>query len=384
MTAAKRLLTIGHSYCVRRNRELADAIARAGNGAWEVTVAAPDAFPGDLGPIVTRGDADERATLRVIPVHRARRIHLMTYGRALLPLLAQEWDVVHCWEEPYVLSAAQIARRSPPRAALVYATFQNIAKRYPPPFGAIERFSMRRARGWIAFGRSVEATLERRPGYRDRPRTVIPFGVDLGRFSPDAASRAALLDEWRWAEDDAPVVGYLGRFVEAKGLPLLLHALRELRRRGVAWRALFVGGGPLEPELRAFAAEHASRVHVATGVSHEAVPRYLRAMDVLCAPSQTTAGWREQFGRMIVEAFACGVPVIGSDSGEIPHVIGDAGLVVGERDAAGWTAALARLLTDDADRRALGARGRARAEAEFAWPVVANRHLTFFNQLLGT
>lgn len=384
MTAPKRLLSIGHSYCVRRNRELADAIARAGNGAWEVTVGAPDAFPGDLGPIVTRRDEDELSTLRVIPVRWARRIHVMTYGRGLRPLLEQDWDVIHCWEEPYVLSAAQIARRSPGRAALVYATFQNIAKRYPPPFSAIERFSMQRARGWIAFGHSVEATLEQGAGYHDRPHTVIPFGVDLGRFSPDVPSRAALLDELHWADDDTPVVGYLGRFLEAKGLPLLLHALRELRRRGVAWRALFVGGGSLEPELRAFAAEQASRTHVVTGVSHDQVPRYLRAMDVMCAPSQTTAEWREQFGRMIVEAFACGVPVIGSDSGEIPHVIGDAGLVVGERDTAGWIAALSHLLTDAADRRTLGARGRARAGAEFAWPVVANRHLAFFNHLLET
>ena len=71
-----------------------------------------------------------------------------------------------------------------------------------------------------------------------------------------------------------------------------------------------------------------------TDVGHDDVPEHLNAMDVMCAPSQTTARWREQFGRMLIEAMACGVPVLASRSGEIPHVVGDAGLLVDERDVA--------------------------------------------------
>ena len=73
-------------------------------------------------------------------------------------------------------------------------------------------------------------------------------------------------------------------------------------------------------------------------------------MDILVAPSQTVSNWREQFGRMLIEAFACGVPVIGSDSGEIPYVIQDAGVVVGEKDELGWIAAIAELLSIPASR----------------------------------
>lgn len=383
MNAPRTLLTIGHSYCVRRNRELAEAIHAAAGDAWRVTVGAPDRFPGDLGPVATERDRTERAELRTLPVHGARRIHLMRYGHGVHELLDQPWDVVHCWEEPYVLAAAQLARAARPDSALVYASFQNIAKRYPPPFGAIERYSMRRARGWIAFGRSVEAALLPRAPYAARPHAVIPFGVDVTRFTPDAAAGAALRHRLGWEADGAPVVGYLGRFVEAKGLGLLLGALDALQQRGTAWRALFVGGGPWEAQLRAFAGRHGDRVRVCTGVAHDAVPDHLRAMDVLCVPSQTTPRWREQFGRMIIEAFACGVPVIGSDSGEIPNVIGDAGRVVGERDLAGWTRTLAELLTDGGARRALGTGGRSRAEATFAWPVVARQHLAFFDQVLN-
>ena len=80
-------------------------------------------------------------------------------------------------------------------------------------------------------------------------------------------------------------------------------------------------------------------------VKHSEVPRYLASMDMMVAPSQSMRNWREQFGRMIIEAFASGVPVIGSDSGEIPFVIADAGRVVAEADAAAWTAEIARSWT---------------------------------------
>jgi glycosyltransferase involved in cell wall biosynthesis len=102
-------------------------------------------------------------------------------------------------------------------------------------------------------------------------------------------------------------------------------------------------------------------------------------MDMMCAPSQTMPNWKEQFGRMLVEAFASGVPVIGSNSGEIPYVIRDSGLVVGETDVEGWHCAIAELVEDRVKRDDLSARGLARAREEFSWPVVARRYLDFFD-----
>ena len=133
--------------------------------------------------------------------------------------------------------------------------------------------------------------------------------------------------------------------------------MRVLEKLPTPWRALFIGEGQLESALRQWASCHGDKVRVLTGVAHANVPRYLNAMDVLCAPSQTTRRWREQFGRMLVEAFACGVPVIGSDSGEIPHVLGDCGVVVGEADEAGWCKALADLLESPTRRHQLAAQG---------------------------
>ncbi len=334
---------------------------------------------GDLRPIPLEPLPGEAARLEPVGVYGSRRPHLMAYGRRLRELLRSGWDLVHCWEEPYVLPGFQVAWWAGP-TPVVYFTFQNISKRYPPPFNSAERYTVGRSAGWIAAGRTVADTLEVRPWYATKPHRIIPLGVDVEAFRPDRAAGAAIRRSLGWEVGGPPVVGYLGRFIPEKGIRLLTGVLDQL---GAPWRALFVGGGPMEAELRTWAARHGDRVRVATGVPHDGVSAYLNAMDILAAPSQTTPHWREQFGRMLVEAFACGVPVVGSDSGEIPSVIADAGLVVPEADEAAWAAALARLTGDPGLRADLAARGFARAHDRFAWPVVGRLHLDFFDQLLA-
>lgn len=375
----RRLLTIGHSYCIALNRRLANEMAIAGAGDWEVTCAAPEFLEGDLRPVHLERTDDEVCRLEPVPLHFSRRIHVMWYGRKLRRLMQRDWDVIHCWQEPYIVVGGQIARWAPRGAKVVYATFQNITKNYPPPFGSIERYALRRASGWIAFGKTVAEAQSSRPGYRDLPHTVIPLGVDLDRFRPDAEAGNRIRMELGWTESEPPVVGYLGRFVPEKGLNLLMKTLDGMDR---PWRALFVGSGPMEAQLREWADASGGRARIVTGVVHNAVPDYVNAMDMLVAPSQTRSNWREQLGRMLLEAFACGVPVIASDSGEIPEVVGDAGIIVGEVDAAGWSSAIAQLLSDAELRRSLAAKGRAHAEAEFAWPQLARRHLDFFEGLI--
>jgi glycosyltransferase involved in cell wall biosynthesis len=375
----KRLLTIGHSYVVAANRELAHQMAVQGRGEWEVTAVAPAHYHGDLRAIAVEPIADEACALETVPVRLDRVPHLMWFGGRTREILSGDWDVVHCWEEPYTFAAARIARALPSRARLAVASFQNISKSYPWPVSSFERSTMGRASGWIGFGETIRQTLQTRPGYGGKPSRVIPPGVDVERFRPDAASGAAIRQRAGWSAG-AIVVGYLGRFVDAKGLPRLMRALEKCRTE---WHALFVGGGPLEGEVRAFAARHPGRVHVQTGVPHDEVPAWLNAMSMLCAPSRTTASWREQFGRMLIEAMACGVPVIASDSGEMPFVVGDAGLIAAEQDEAAWTAAIDRLSADELMRRARGAVGLARVQARFTWPIVAREHLAFFDEVLA-
>jgi glycosyltransferase involved in cell wall biosynthesis len=377
LAAERRLITVGHSYVVAENRRLAHEMALAGRGRWHVTAIAPSVLRGDLRRIELEPIPNEACT--VVPVKMAfdRSAHLMGF-RGLRRALSGGADVVHAWEEPYVLAGAQIARRAPVSSTLVFATFQNIRKRYPWPFRAFERSSMRRASGWIAFGHRVADALGDRSGYAGKPTRVIPPGVDVERFRPDPAGGAAVRTQIGWS-DHALVVGYLGRFEPQKGVTDLIAALERAR---APWHALFVGGGSLHRDIEAFADAHPGRVHIATGVPHGDVPRWLNAMTILCAPSRTTAAWREQFGRMLIEAMACGVPPLVSDSGEMPAVVYDAGRVLPEQDPATWATAIDNHLRDAATLAMLSTRGVERARAYFAWPVVAKRHLDFFDVLL--
>jgi glycosyltransferase involved in cell wall biosynthesis len=86
---------------------------------------------------------------------------------------------------------------------------------------------------------------------------------------------------------------------------------------------------------------------------------------------------------MLIEAMACGVPVLASASGEIPHVVADAGVLIPEDDLVQWTETIDRLLANAERRSEMAACGLARARAEFSWPVIARRHLDFFTEVLG-
>jgi glycosyltransferase involved in cell wall biosynthesis len=379
--AKRRVLSIAHSYVVAMNRRLVHEMALNGADRWDVTAVAPTYFhgSGDLRPVTFESQGGEPCEVVPMRAYLTRMPHVFFYGWALRSLMAESWDLIHCWEEPFLLVGGQMALWTPRDTPLVFRSAQSIDKRYPFPFSAIERYAIRRASGWICSGRLVAETLGARSGYDRLPHAQIPLGVDVNAFRPDREAGDSVLRKLGWRRDGPPVIGYLGRLAKEKGLAVLQEALDQVN---VPWRALFVGDGPERATLEAWATSRSDRVRICSDVTHSAVPPYLNAMDVLCAPSQTMPNWKEQFGRMVVEAFAVGVPVIGSDSGEIPFVVGETGFIVGERDAAGWKAAITDLIGDEPRRRELSVRGIERARSEFAWPVVARRYLDFFEQIL--
>ena len=207
----------------------------------------------------------------------------------------------------------------------------------------------------------------------------MPLGVDLDRFRPDPQAGEEVRRNLSWTSAGPAVVGYVGRFVPEKGLDLLMEVLDQIQ---TPWRALLIGAGPMEQELREWGSRYDGRVKVMTGIPHGEVSNYLNAMDVLCAPSQTTVRWREQFGRMLIEAFACGIPVLASDSGEIPYVVKNAAIVVGEKDVDRWTEELGKLLENPPMRSMLSALGLERARSEYGWPHIARKHIEFFDELI--
>ena len=381
MNRRLRVLTIGHSYCVALNRALVREVAR--NSDFEVTVAAPSYFHGDLRPIVLEPEP-QGSPLRLVPLKTrlSRFIHVFRYdGAALRALIGEgEFDVVHAWEEPYVFAGYQIAKalkNSPAR--FCFRTAQSYVKRYPPPFGHFERVVLARAQGWIAGASLVyQAMLAR--GFSEQTGRILNLAVDLEQFRPLLPDQRAVV--LRELGLEAPVIGFVGRFTQAKGLDVLMQAMERVGG-DLPWSLLLLGSGEYQDKVLQWAARNgwASRVKVVL-VKHADVPRYLGCMDLMVAPSQSMKNWREQFGRMIIEAFACGVPVVGSDSGEIPFVIGDAGLVVAEADVAGWANAITELLASPEKRDEFRNRGLARAP-RYSVATIAKQYGEYYRWLAG-
>jgi len=310
--------------------------------------------------------------LRVIPMALNGHFHLHFYpglGRILRQLRPQ---LFHVDEEPYNLAtflALHAARHVGART--LFFTWQNLARRYPPPFCWMERYVLAHADYALAGNAEAEKVL-RTKGYRGPIRVICQFGIDPEIFQFSALGLQSREDNLQLATCNLQpfIIGYVGRLVREKGVDLLLRAAAGLEGE---WRLWILGHGPERERLVALARKLgiAGRVTFEGLIPSTQMPDFYPQLDVLVLPSRTRPNWKEQFGRVLIEAMACGVPVVGSDSGEIPHVIGEAGLIFPEGDVAALRSMLARLQADSALREELAPRGRARVLAHYTQAQVA-------------
>ncbi len=344
--------------------------AMAGHGI-DVIVAVPPSWKDERGRITLERAHTRGYRLEVLPIAFNGAFHLHFYPTLGRLLRRHRPDLVHIDEEPYnfaTFHANRMARRLGART--LWFSWQNLLRRYPPPFAWMERYNLHHVEGAIV-GSETSAEVWRAKGYRG-PLAIIPqFGVDPLLFSPPPERNSGPLH-----------FAYVGRLVEEKGVDLFLQALARLPRGG--WRATVLGSGPMEATLRL----EARRLGLDDVLTFRApipslqMPDFFRSLDLLVLPSRTRHHWKEQFGRVLVEAMACEVAVIGAASGEIPHVIGAAGLLFPEEDVEALAGQLRRLLSDATLRRELGRRGRERVLARFTQERVAEQTVAFYRRLM--
>jgi glycosyltransferase involved in cell wall biosynthesis len=190
-------------------------------------------------------------------------------------------------------------------------------------------------------------------------------GVDLARFDPEAwqPHRKSILSELGIAPD-TKVICFIGRLTRDKGIEELVTAFDSLRAGGMKCVLLLVGPqesdwGSLSPAVRQ-SIENDTNIR-SIGYSSEP-ERYLAVTDIFCLPS-----YREGFGNVVIEAAAMGVATVGTDIVGLRDAVvdGETGLLVPPKDAGALAAALALLLTDDAQRVRMGRKAYARVSAEF-------------------
>lgn len=281
-------------------------------------------------------------------------------------------DVLHIDEEPYNLATWQMiyhARRMPNPPKTLFFSWQNINRSYAPPIRWLERWVLNTVDHAIV-GTESAGEVWRGKGYNG-DLTVIPqFGIDPHLFQPAAEKPQRPF-----------TVGYIGRLVPEKGIDTLLDAVSHLPGE---WRLSILGGGPLRESLKSTITQRNlnDRVTLHEQVPSVAMPAHYHTLDVLVLPSRTRPNWKEQFGRVLVEAMASGVPVIGSDSGAIPGVIGDAGLIFPEGEAAQLTKCLQTLRDDTALYTQLRQAGRQRALDHFTHEQIATGTVAVYQSLL--
>ncbi|WP_315767331.1 MULTISPECIES: glycosyltransferase [unclassified Bradyrhizobium] len=314
--------------------------------------------------IVAEPPRAEGFSIHVLPIRLPQAGPMKWYLHfypALRHLLSEiDPDVIHLWEEPWSVVAlqAQLLRR---RAAVVLEVDQNILKRLPPPFETIRGFVLGRTDHILS--RSPDATeVVRACGYTG-PVTPIGYGVDLATFVPSAEPVST-------PRTRPLTIGYVGRLVEEKGLDDALDAIAQATSPVLL---NLMGEGPDEVRLRrrAKALGLGDCVTFRGWGSPQKVAAFLQELDALVLLTRTTKAVREQFGRVIIEAQACGIPVIGSSGGAIPDVVREGGWIVPERDPESLRQLLDRLAADPAVLRAKASAARANVLARFTYDAVA-------------
>ncbi len=308
-----------------------------------------------------------------LPVWLPGHIHLHWYTSQLAQKLDEfRPDVLFVDEEPYSLAAAQTARMASGRGyKLVIFSKENIQRRLPLPFEWIYKRVLAGSDHVFVVSESCAEVLDAR-GYHG-PTTVLPHGVDPTVFAPRPG-----LPRPREFPQSGATVGYAGRLDAAKGVWDLLEAAQLAAQRGAPeFSLVLIGGGPLRSKISKLTQRSTVKPPIAVirHVPHHQMPAYLNALDVLVLPSRTTPRWKEQFGRVIIEALACGVPVIGSDSGHIPHLINDTGggVIFPEGDIEALAESIEELLSNPGQREALAQRGRQAVLEKYTWRRVAQR-----------
>ena len=355
-------------------------------GTAEVTVIAPEksatetAYEASGWRTVAPGENSNGDRLVTLPLVNPADGHAGYENAALQRVMRKaQPDVIQMWGGAPARSAEQVVwmkMRACPRAKTVFYGFDQLPYRFAPWTQMKWKFLWSRMAGGIeANSEGVEAL--RQAGFR-KPLERIFWGISTDEFHP--VEKTGLRERLGFGKEK--LVGYVGRFVPEKGLSELLAALRQMPSEV---HVVLIGAGPMQEELEreAEAPELRGRVRFLPTMTPEKLVAYMNCFDALALPSRTAPHWKEQYGRVIGEAMACGVVVVGSDSGAIPEVIGEAGLVVREGDAAALARGLENAMFDETLRAQLIPAGKKRAEEELSVKAMSGKLLEFYARISG-
>jgi L-malate glycosyltransferase len=369
-----KILYIGHTYTVHANHAKIAALAREPN--VEIVLITP---PGWRGPLYNNTTDSFDTSIApnvvhtIVPAYFIGKESGYCYGPALFRIVRQfQPDIIHVEQGSHALSYAQTllaARLFSPRSKSLFFTWWNLPYRLRGLKWMAERFNIARSEAAIV-GNSAARTILQAHGFRGSVHVLPQLGIDC-----------ACTIRTR-SDSDSFTIGYAGRITKEKGVLDLIEAAAHMPSKDKA-RLYFVGSGDVLDEAKRLAAYHGIAFLHHAPVRNDELPKHLAKMDVLVLPSRTTSQWVEQFGHILLEAMAAGVPVVGSSSGEIPNVIGDAGYIFPEGDVLSLAARLDTLVLDREEWGRLSRAGMLRVATQFTNTIIAEKQIEIYKSLLA-
>jgi glycosyltransferase involved in cell wall biosynthesis len=369
-----KILIISHS-CVEApiSQQIYAEVER--QTGWHLTIVTPSYWKDEYRNKCTPQRWHEyQGQFVSIPVWNSGSVPLHVYRSVLIGLLQKlQPDFIYVHQEPYAIATNQIylANRLTIKKPIGFFTWQNIFKRYPFPFRQMERWVLQQSSVIFPGSYSAEEVF-RKKGYQGDSVTLAS-GVDPNIYFPRSEAEE-LKNKLRTTQNEL-LIGYAGRIVEQKGLKTLLYGLKQIQ--DLPWRLIVIGAGSYEAEFDAIAQnlQLTHRISRLGYIQNVETPLYLSAFDVLVLPSETRANWKEQFGRVIIESMACDTPVIGSDSGEIPHLLRatGGGLIFQEGQPEALANQLQQLILNPSLRTQLAEQGRQSVQQNYTHTLLAQR-----------
>jgi len=385
----RRVLIVGTAYAIREHRKKLPHLAQD----FTVTCVTAERC-GGFGWVETTGEhsASEGYRLFGLPIGGASVPGTRCWYRGLAKIFRDDdFDLILVENEPWGLLRWQswlLKILFQPRAMFGEFTWENIMR---GGWKGIILSAIYRAAtftGSFAVGGNRDATaMMRRFGSKPEKTACIPqFGVDPLLFSPLPDVKRREARHSTGLPEHAFLIGYCGRFVPEKGIGELLQAFRRLPATGHELCLVMMGTGEMEAEIRAEAHRDA-RIQLCPPSPYPKIAEFLRTLDLLVLPSRTQDGpamwWKEQFGHILIEAMACQVVTIGSDSGAIPEVLGDSGVIFPEGDVAALAALIQSFVQNREHARTVGTKQRERVIAHYSHERVAAGWSDFFHECLS-
>jgi L-malate glycosyltransferase len=384
LMAKPRLLVVGPTYAIATNRRKLWALAEN----FEVTCATSQLSGGTILGLPAKDfeeqEAPEPIELRrfsVVPSDRGNT-RMIYQGLARL-FNSNHFDYILVDNEPWGFIKWQVwllSRLFQPKAVFGEFSWENVER--PGLKGFLLSLSYRLSGlvdDFIVCGNQACHQVFLKYGGGRRPTLVAPqLGVDTDLYRPASAAERLALRKGQKIPANVLLVGYCGRLSPEKGILELCDAVYSLRQHYPELHLALLGDGPCREQL---AASNDSWIHLLPSRPHFEVPDFLRSLDIFVLPSKPLRGngsvWEEQFGHVLVEATACRVATIGSDSGAIPEVLGDSRAIFPHSNTAGLIDLLRKLIEAERFRSELADQQYRRTRKRFSHQAVAQMYTEF-------